>query len=228
MKILSKFKDYYDFVAGRDTDPRKVYVRQLKIMATYAKDAPRLTSIRSCEWRKANIGFYLGEVWFCDVRYPYLNNLQTGVIYYDYFEIPEDWRMHLEGYKQTLRAEAINLSFHFDIVLKQEIIRKWKKNGWKGEFSKYWRFGKDKETMLNTKWNSPIIFTWIREGMHEELVINGPLEWVDFTKVKSPTATYQELYNWIPYNEPAMPSDPTDMSRFENKGFDKKTSFRGK
>lgn len=43
-----------------------------------------------------------------------------------------------------------------------------------------------------------------------------------------PQEAFTEIYNWIPYHEPAMPSDPTDMSRFENKGFSKKTSFRGK
>jgi hypothetical protein len=30
MKIISDYKDYYDYVIGYDTDPRKVYLRTRK------------------------------------------------------------------------------------------------------------------------------------------------------------------------------------------------------
>lgn len=221
MKIISKFKDYYDFVAGYDTDPRKVYDRKMLLKATWEKELPKIMSMRSCVHCRPGIGFYKGEVWFCDIRYPYLLNVETGFYYYDYFTIPEQVRIYLENLIVINRS--YDLADHFDIQLREDRKRGWSKIGWK------WRSRlSEKEKAVNTKLKSPVVFTWLRDGIHEEFAINGVLEWVRFPQIKSAIAAFQEIYNWIPYIEPEMPSDPTDMGRFINKGFDKKTSFRGK
>ena len=58
--------------------------------------------------------------------------------------------------------------------------------------------------------------------------MNGSLEEIEFKQIKSPTEAFQNIYNWIKYIEPEVPSDIDDIQRFEGQGFDVKTSFRGK
>jgi hypothetical protein len=210
MKIISKFKDYYDFVAGYDTDPRKVYDRSMRIAGTFYKDVPKMKSL---EWN----GFYLGEVWFCDTRYPYLYD-RNGDYHYDYYQIPEATRDWLQ--EQRSNHREFDLADHWHIRFKRKRGSR-KHPGWMNWLT-------TKEEKINTRFRAPIIFTQLRDELYQEIVFNGRLSDVNFQQVMSPAEAFTTLYNWIPYHEPEMPSDPTDMGRFENKGFDTKTSFRGK
>lgn len=217
MKIISKFKDYYDFVAGHDTDPRKVYVREHIEFYNSDKSTPKLVAVH----QKGNLNlfdFFVGEVWFCDVRYPYFQDVKADVLYWDYDEIPEKTRsLHDKINTGHLRTD---LPDHFDV---KPVSRRHKKYRWI-----YTPYRTKKEKDLNTRFKAPVIFSYLREKLFTTTVINGRLQDVGFGGVLSASEAFTSLYNWIPYIEPDMPSDPTDMSRFENKGFSKKTSFRGK
>lgn len=218
MKIISKFKDYYDFVAGHDTDPRKVYVREMKVVDyTFQGEKPNILSLHESPTYGNMYNFFMGEVWFCDQRYPYLQDVRLKLMYWDYEAIPERTKDLWE--KVNSGSRRYDLTDHWGIKLS----KKHKRYHWR-----YSSYLSDKEKDLNTKFNAPVIFSYIWDKRNVETVINGRLADVNFAAVKSPQDAFTEIYNWIPYIEPEMPSDPTDMSRFVNKGFDKKTSFRGK
>lgn len=220
MKIVSRFKDYYDFVAGYDTDPRKVFVRGGEIAGLYGKPAefPDLVG----EFVKD--AFYIGEIWFCDQHFPYLKDIEANKFYYQFECIPEEvlqryYRLFEESRNiNTYRGKYRGIKLHFGITEKQKYS---------------WQILHDKQFVderykaaINTKFNQPIFFTRERDGYMNEIVRNGSLMELNFSQVKPPQEAFTELYNWIPYVEPELPSDVHDMQRFEGKGFDKKTSFR--
>lgn len=214
MKFIGKYKDYYDYVVGHDSDPRKVYVRKLEYLKcpidiSYAKMG----------------SYFLGEVWFCDKLYPYLRHIPSNSFWYDYFQIPEQVK---EAVKQE-RADAYSDNYYrtMDLEGHFDIERDERNKGRRWWYSTHFRKIK---VALNSKYQAPVLFTCCRSDDFPDClsVKNGLLSEVKFGQVMTPQEAYTELYNWIPYYEPKMPDDPTDMGRFENKGFSKKTSFRGK
>lgn len=212
MKIISSFKDYYDFIAGYDTDPRKVFIRK---MGHYGSgQEPQLRQVVLNRGPSAPNLYFLGEVWFCDQNIPYLKDLVSGLFYYDYDQIPG-----------KLIQDADSLSKEIRYYRRQEITPPLSMHFGRYKLKYRWRQHKDPPVNVNTKFKCPILFSEY-EGFGSRNVANGKLGDIRFSEFKSPQDAFTELYNWIPYLEPAMPSDPTDMSRFENKGFDKKTSFR--
>lgn len=226
MKIISKFKDYYDFIAGYDTDPRKVFVREMLFPGFSFKHEKYSFSHRIFdvlkhyqELKQKNTTlyypptiFFLGAVMFCDEIYPYIYNLATKEYIYDYEKIPLNI---LEHFKEEIKK-------HFYIVDKETR----KNNRWKWLYGERDTIEKINKMKLNTSFGAPIVFTRLKDDLHPEYVINGNLSEISFGQAKSPQDAFTELYNWIPYNEPEMPSSPDDMQRFTGQGFDKKTSFR--
>jgi hypothetical protein len=226
MKIISKFKDYYDFAAGFDTDPRKIYVRK-PVQNNYdnGKEFPRIPSFLVEDKTKKLISisnnsriYFIGGVWFCDKYYPYLYSFKDDKYYYTLENIPPVDVELFNKHKEYVYSENSRLDRHFNV---------WEFNP-KKEYARY-RFNSfriDHEEYLNSKMNtlfgSPVIFSQ-PPGIK---IKDGLLQDVKFGQIKTSQQAYMELYNWIPYIEPDMPSDPTDMQRFEGKGHDKKTSFR--
>lgn len=235
MKILSKFKDYYDFVAGYDADPRKVFIRENLIISKFTekeknKESQLYSEIYNHEIKMNSVKeFFLGEVWFCDQSYPYLFDLNENKIYFNYSEIPEK---RVELYNKIKNIEdkwsrVLNKPLNVIFGIKLDSVKKRK---WYDFHSKYEvnEVELRKKWKLNTKYQSPVIFSRVREGLFPEIVIGGSLQDIKFNQIKSPQDAYTEIYNWIPYHEPIMPDDPNDLIRFEQKGFDKHSSFRGK
>lgn len=211
MKIISKFKDFYDFVAGYDTDPRKVFVRKMEFLGCGDVPALKGNTLKAGQY-EADL-YFLGEVWFCDQHIPYFKDISTGLFYYDYNEIPDTIRydvnnLFMDRHWHHRVDNGPGLEIHFGV---ERSKRKWGHE--------------DAPVRINTKHKQPIFFSHYAD-YGKGVVVNGRLADIRFSQFKSPQDTFTELYNWIPFIEPDMPSDPTDMSRFENKGFDKKTSFR--
>lgn len=222
MKIISKFKDYYDFVAGHDADPRKVYVRDARIISPHIKNAPRI------DYAEYLSEYFLGEVWFCDRLYPYVQDIRANEFWWRYEDMPQNvieyiyrlWTDRCRGFI----GRQISVEGLFDI----DLFKIKSKVGHLKPIMHYSTHRRTYKIKMNAAVHAPIAYTWLRDALHPEIVINGRLTDLKFNKVVSPSEAFTEIYNWIPYQEPPMPSDPTDMSRFENKGFSKKTSFRGK
>lgn len=225
MKIISKFKDYYDFVAGYDTDPRKVFVRDMKEYSEARAEKIRVPSLLSVEFRgefqySSQVYYFIGQIWFCDQMIVYLKDVVNNRYYFDYNTIPENIIQQVDELikkKTKYRSRYTNyctLATYFGLD-----TRRW--NGMDRNEAALLEFKN-----VNKNYGQPIYFSNYTTERFQEQFANGRLADIRFSEFKSPQDTFTELYNWIPFIEPEMPSDPTDMSRFENKGFDKIISFR--
>lgn len=229
MKIISNFKDYYDFVAGHDTDPRKVFVRNIKIFKHKDEEpfyAHKIILDRR-EW-------FQGAVLLCDKQYNYLFDMKNNIYYYTIADLPKVLQETIllknfrnrKGYAAEGRKNLFYKNNIGWLLPDREKAFLW----YRGKnFPMYGEVGsKLVEGMknYNTKNKAPIVYCRVRDGLFTEWVYNGSLNDIQFNKVMSPSEAFTEIYNWLPYQEPEVPSDPVDMVRFEGKGFDKKISFR--
>ncbi len=231
MRILSAFKDYYDYVVGQ-SDNKKVYVRDTKeVVFTEEehKKSPEKTllsplpqnkfySRMKSNYTESIEGGFIGVLAYCDKLHYYL--VYNKLIYWHYEDIPEDvikkikpmgrwWNWDMDHYeKYSWGRSPLKDIFHY------------KKIGWVLD-----RHTKEPiKTELNKIFNTPLVY--VTHPEYQTITLNPKLIEIGFNKVIPPTEAYQDIYNWIPYNEPAVPSSPDDMSRYEAKGFDKKSSFR--
>lgn len=232
MRILTPYKDFYDYVVT-ETDNRKVYVRETKEVVYSElehKKAPERTILSPHTYEKiAGMkvkGFhqfekgYVGVLAFCDRLRSFL--VYDNLIYWHYEDVPEEVIKNLQkSVKTRWRWDSYNddsyekYSWGRDPL--KDILR-YKKIDWVMD-----RHTKEPlKTSLNNIFNCPVIkYSGVRN-----ITLNPKLNELGFNKAITPTEAYQDIYNWIPYNEPEVPKSPDDMSRYEAKGFDKKTSFR--
>ena len=232
MRILSSYKDFYDFVVI-EPDNKKFYLRETKEVVfselEHNKSLER-TILSPITYDKLNgmrLKFiypfekgYMSAVAFCDRLRSFM--VYDNVIYWHYEDIPEKLIKFLEK-----RNESKWYSFNDDSYEKwswhrdpmKDMLR-FKKLDWVMD-----RHTKEPvSTNLNRIFNTPILV--INNANIRNIVLNPKLNEIGFNKTMTPTQAYQDIYNWIPYNEPEVPKSPDDMSRYEAKGFDKKTSFR--
>lgn len=224
MKIISpRFKDYYDFIAGYDEDPRKVYVRnveQHRIGDFCNSKNIALHIPQDIVIKKNGIAYgsdrklLFGAVAFCNQWMPFVTDDLKNVYYYTFESVPEDIINKLFKKVQEKWWHSSGLDIvkrHFGIKNKHEYS------------STVANISKDKDirSRLNRLVKSPIII--INKGM---VIISGRLEDIHFAKFKTAQEVFTDIYNWIEYPEPKMPDGVHDMQRFEGKGFDKKSSFR--
>lgn len=237
MRIFSSFKDFYDFVVV-DPDNRKVYNRETKEIVFSKEEVeknPKKYSLSPIDREKLRrfendqyytLFFengYVSVVAFCDRLRMFL--VYKNVIYWHYEDIPAEIVKELtKMFKSRWEKwddikDAAYDKFHWYRSPVKDILR-YKKIDWVRERRTQEFF----KTKLNQVFNCPIII--INNAIWSGVVLNPKLSDIGFNKTITPTEAYQDIYNWIPYNEPTVPSAPEDMSRYEAKGFDKKTSFR--
>jgi hypothetical protein len=235
MRIVSNYKDFYDHVVSQP-DNKKVYVRDTKEVVykeedhkrnpektilspiSYDKISERGSSVNfeTVDYKSTGQG-YMSVLAYCDKLHHYF---QYGdQIFWNYEDIPEDilkkitpkksrWSNIKDYEKWSWGRSPLRDMHHF------------KKISWILD-----RHTKEPiKTNLNKLFNSPLVF--MHYPNYLKITVNPKLTDIGFNKVIPPTEAYQDIYNWIPYNEPEVPSSPNDMSRYEAKGFDKKTSFR--
>lgn len=211
MLIKSNYKDYYDWVAGHDTDPRKTFVRDLKVI-----DNPGdYKQIFGLELRalnnRSNAHYYAAVVWFCDVRYVYLQDINEKIFWYHYGDIPEKVKEEVNKIIRGTPNHLYSVEHLFDIKKKVDY--------WGNRPAEIYRY--------NTYLKVPIAFSHYRD-FKNELVLNGKLEEIQFNKIKGPAEAFTDIYNWIEHVEPIPDNNPDNKDRLEAKGFDRKTSFRPK
>jgi hypothetical protein len=225
MKIVSPFKDYYDFVAGYDTDPRKVFVRGGE---SYSEGEDKLPghSIFSIvqqhthlvKWPAKNRAWFQGLVLFCNKAYPYIQDLVSSTVYWSYADVPEEEQQAIDAAMDAARYGYERLFLHFRTV--ERTATRFGLN----ETDRY-----EQQGTFNTDYKAPIVFSaYDAVRGKPRYWVNGKLGDLEFRKIVPPQEAYTTIYNFLPSDAPPLPTDPTDMQRFENKGFDKKTSFRGK
>lgn len=210
MKIISKFKDYYDHVAGHDPDPRKVYNRVTRevdlkeylnsrdIPDTYDDIYVAHKKNKKEDIRQLLSGKYVIKyLFFCDRIIPIIEERNTG-------------RFIGDVAKYHYSLDTLPTSFEDDYDL----------NRFSTSSKKPFRelFTVQETQKVNRAVGSPIIYSGTADIR---------LAGIDFNRFMVPSATFTEIYNWLPFEEPDLPmGGPDDMIRWEQKGFDKKTSFR--
>jgi hypothetical protein len=232
MKIISKIKDYYDFVVF-ETDNRKVYNRDFKFISPYSyeefvKENESFKkpinyilehSFDLSENIQLNnqINYYIGCVLFCNEIYHYVYDVENKKYYYSYIEIPKEIRNRIDKVLDGYKNRYYSLETIFGIENKKSWIKSylWWNNSNESDLKSF-----------NTQCDCPVLFSKLKDDILHSIVLNGRLEDINFSQVKKPTEAYTDIYNFIPYVEPELDSNPTDMNRYESKGFDKKTSFR--
>jgi hypothetical protein len=232
MKIISPFKDYYDWVVF-ETDHRKIYNRTT-LEVVFSKE----------EFDKNPAQYFLSHipkrdlitefppsfendvpetisacVHFCGYSYRGIYDCGSAKYYWDYNLIPNVKLYEKEYLRNRNKGTYINIPWEdkkLGLQLHDHIALQWfpKPDDIEDEKKKSWAYE------LNKKLKCPVILE-----TPGKLVLNPRLSSIDF-KLISPTDAYQLIYNFIEYEEPKIPADPTDISRLETKGFDKNRSFR--
>ena len=218
MKIISKFKDYYDYLLkfGQDDDlqyvriTEEVDIKSSDIVFEYTKPMRAMHGITPQ-------GIEVGLVFFCNRAYFVMAEMSLGKVvsasydstsivdafakeYPNYFK-PSWWRFHKTLYE--LREELKNGNF---ISIPEEVFR---------------------------SVGSPVFllrFSPLSYRKDEYQVVKNPcLKDYDFIKALPAEQAYQELFMFLANNtlqEPKPVVELTDKEEIVKKGFDLKTSFR--
>lgn len=204
MKVISKFKDYYDFVS----QPDDIVVFQRERLPFYGSEEQPKFEISKTDYYKLrqmvnsvhllqgyNSKGHFGVLFLANIGYPFFVENYTNRHIYTSEELLSE-NVIMKGFQKPFIPTAKELNKVF--------------------------MPKDKNK-INSFLKEPILYTNL-----SEYIVNVKLTEYGFNKVLSPSQAYQEIYNFLAElkPEPTMPSNPDDMSRYEARGFDMKTSFR--
>lgn len=207
MKIISNFKDYYDFLIGKyGTDEKVVYER---ICSTENDDK---------KWTKS--GIYKPQHTLDGAIYSFEIIAVCGIIYCCYYYrgkfyfgseasdyIPKKIKRGI--YESDIDTSSdLRMSFipkdSNDIFFQSRVIHLSKTN-------------------LNEKENCPVLI--LSRDLQYAQVKNPKLADYDFGKVLSAEECYVQINNFLSREKPVV-DNRTDIQKIVGKGFDKKTSFR--
>lgn len=208
MKIISKYKDYYDYLSGiYGVDPLITYNRNPYYYG----------------WNDNKIDGFLPNFNGNNTYNPFQYRIFCicgkiyGIVYHknkSYYTYEEQFNLYKnieKNYRQYERHE-------FYSFLK--IVYGYKEYN----FSNLKFIPTFQSTNINQKYNCPVI---ILPGINmNNLYFNQRLSDYKFNKIISDKDIYLQITDFLSKKEIEMPSDPNDMIRYEEKGFDKKTSFR--
>jgi hypothetical protein len=198
MYIISKYKDYYDYLAQiYGVDKKVVYFRKPEIVEGGMGYS---TDIRIERNGQSSLYYiYHDYIWICDKSFPvvYVRRELTdfGWFYYSYEDLIAAWP-ELKPRKSRFKwfTGRNFLLDHFQGV---------------------------STAKLNTKYDCPQLWTH-HNNIHKDILLKD----CDFQKMMSPEQVFQNVSMWVSAKPEPPQTVPTDMHRFEAKGFDKKTSFR--
>lgn len=227
MKIISKFKDYYDFVVF-ETDNRKIFLRDAKELSLlfFSDDEEKyfdklINLIRYMSFNlttRPNKGYFIGCVCLCNDVFHYVYDKTKNKYYYNFHDIPIDTIKKVNKLLvDTYTTNVVSLDAIF--CASEYYPNKFMHEIYKRDISE------SQINSINSTYNVPIAFS-IYKKYDLRFVINGRLEDIRFSQVKKPQEAYTDIYNFIKFDEPIINEPVNDINRFESKGFDKKSSFR--
>lgn len=206
MKIISKFKDYYDYLTGiYGIDEKVVYVRQM----TTSGGKPELihfSSTNDCYW--PNFGKFevkLSVLYVLGVKYVFCE--YKGKIYYG------------EEIESILDKKDIYNISELKTTYKNAVFG----------ISEFWRSTPAihlSKTDLNDKYNCPIIIGPLYDSP-DQRYLNPRLSDYEFGRIIDPTTMYYNLSTFLA-REKVIEDKMSDKEKIVSHGFDLKTSFRGK
>lgn len=206
MKIVSKFKDYYDSMRAQDLDKEPFYLRETKVFEMHAMtddqrfEADRLTA----SFMPRITGLERGVLGFCGRLFPFYivgrdvcYDQASLVAATEHSAFTDEWGYGVYGVTRAV----------------QELGPEWG----------YMRQRIDDGPFI--RFRAPVL--WRRET---ELVTNPILKALYFQTQVDVYTAWQELSMFLGNNMVSASTVPprpiSDVERAEAKGFDKKTSFR--
>ncbi len=207
MRIISGFKDYYDYIAHQSVDNKIVYNRRCEqYIADYPNTGPptfrllgRHDPTLAGELQFPEAYYRLDSIHFCGTRHFFLVN--NGHVIYNVDEI-------FELLFARARAEGHPL---FEFANRRELIAGYR----------------EKPSTLNRTLNAPVVIECLLgTSKRTSYLTNGSLKSLDFVQLYPPEQAFMKIYDFLIPAEIVPDSNPDNMTRYEAKGFDKKVSFR--
>lgn len=200
MKIISHFKDYYDhqaFIYGVDETRVWKRITSKEDIIDSEKQSFFSYSPTRKNFLKKEIEFDFFDVWFCDKNYPFIQSkIGRGI----------------DAVYQTY--------FTYD-----QLVSKWSDDKFMTSYfleKAESHLNRKSERKLNTKFNSPQLL----HGEVDSITLNINLKNHGFSHIVSAEQAFQRISMWLGARPDVPQTVPTDLDRFEAKGFDRKTSFR--
>jgi hypothetical protein len=231
MRIISKFKDYYDGVQAQAMDKTHTFVRKQTAVdipcASYGISPYR--PWRGDKAKRIQRAIFLEYVVFCGKIYRYVH-----------MNVPENLDdLYTPDYCTYASSES-NVEYFYDYetfknkVKEHKAVKRWLEEG-----VRHFSYGEDKnvDPMSVNKlieFNAPIIaFTSyqheLKDGSKGNCIVNPCLQDIKFFKAKDPFTAFQEIEQFLTndlahQNDPSMPVG-SDVVIAQSKGYDKH-SFR--
>lgn len=189
MRIISKFKDYYDNCGYKTgVDRSMVYVRRVEI----SDEEEKRGSYYHVELPRKHESRYsatFGSLWFCGKEYPIviIEDTKSPVITKDW-KVTNDPRLFHHERKTFLSGHGEGQKY-IDVTLGSLFgytERKWFNDN--DRVADFMRVNDD----INIKYNSPCVFIG-----RDQVIINPPLTELGFTKVMSPFQAFQEIHMYL-------------------------------
>lgn len=220
MKIISKFKDYYDYLTGiYGVDPLVTYERKpLSTISNNVEDLKNcdvITFDRHCVYVPDGYTRLIFHICNKVYVFHYLDN----VLYYTEEELVRLYDLIKGHSHKTMSFIDDKLSYLAEDLYQiygYKIPNKWYYSGLLG------RKNKNYTKTMNENFNCPLILV----KRNDSYLLNPKLDTFQINKIIPAHDMFLMISQFLSKKDIEMPKDPTDMSRYEGKGFDKKTSFR--
>jgi hypothetical protein len=223
MKIISKFRDYYDNVSHQYLDKEILFLRKNKIEQVSKAELKKLPRISYFEVSHVGVNYrlYLEIICFCGVSIPVItvrevnpkNNIKS--CFYDLGQLEDyfaEWGYPLQFHKTDWR------NYSYEHMMK-EFKLFFSNREYFASLENYYRH-----------WNSPyFIFRCnFYSKNNSEFEINPLLKDYNFAKLRDPFTAHQEIYMFVSsmLKQPVRPMvEISDKDKIHKYGFDK-FSFR--
>ena len=228
MRIISKFKDYYDNISAQYLDKDIVYMRKTRWHQFTRNEKRPLGHLYlfNYELTMASEKFDVLQeiIGFCGELYPVISFKTKDVretmkaCFYNFEQVAE---FYLEN---KLDDDPRNLKYDY---------RRWTRNSSKSRLNEYHNFFARQEINqgvidLFEKFQTPVFILRHKDKSDLEIEMNPMLRNYNFQKIKDPFSAHQELYQFISakLHQPERPMvQISDKDKIYKHGFDK-FSFR--
>lgn len=211
MKIISKFKDYYDYLSGVwGEDPLLTYVRKSEYTPIY--------DCNDCTKVKIYIGGMLVEALLYKGVFYYGENIEVFTS-----ELPWYITMGKSSFNSS-RLEYGNVTLDKDSVV--FIARNTLRDGQIDPYRDMFILRKPivDTQKVNERENCPVVLE-----IHKKFYKNPILKELKLNSFISPEQTYRLISDWLSLQRTKAEDRPdirTNVQKVESHGFDNKTSFR--
>lgn len=199
MKIISKFKDFYDSISHKYLDKEILYVRESKTLNVDSKDIPNVARFAFRMGTDVpDYVFSLEIIGFCGRLYPVVVVSNSGISATKYnkgmigfFDI-EDLKKFVHENKIPIRED------------RKYRLKIWRFHNYQETVEDFERFFSNKENFnklegIFLEHNAPVFVARMEKYSKDgyKIVLNPILKNYSFTKVKDPFSAHQELYQFV-------------------------------